>query len=392
MIKKNKNRYLIATLTFFIIPLTGLGVDIYVPSLPAISQYFHVSKSLSQLSITSYMIGLGIFQLFAGSISDSFGRRKPYLISMLIFIIAIFLVTLSKSIHQLLFLRFIQGSAIALTVVPMRSVILDLFEGRELQKMTTYMTLTWSIGPIIAPVIGGYLQHYFGWQYCFYFLFMYSFIIYILSIMYLPETSKHKHPFRLGHMIQRYFTILYHVRFAIGVLINGILYSLILVFSVIGPFLVQNVLHFTPIAYGKISLLMGFAWFMGVMTNHFLIDISLEVKNKFCLWSMLLICLFLLYLSLSYPINIYYIVLPLIILLWLDGILLPNYFARLVGLFPKMTASANALFGSITFLVGGISSGIVSLLRSNTAVPLSCSILVMILICLVLSFVDNRIK
>lgn len=393
MIKKRyENRYLIAILVLFIVPLSGLGVDIYVPSLPAVSQYFHVDKRLVQLSITSYVIGLGIFQLFAGSISDSFGRRKPYLISMLIFIIASFLVPLSKSIDQLLLLRFVQGSAVALAIVPMRSVILDLFEGRELQKMANYMTLAWSIGPIIAPVIGGYLQHYFGWQYCFYFLFTYSIIIYILTIILLPETSKHSHPFRVGHMIHRYFTILYNARFSIGVIINGFLYSLILVFSVIGPFLVQNVLHFTPITYGKISLLLGFAWFMGVTTNRFLIDITLERKTKYCLWTMLLISLLMLFLSLSYPINIYNIVLPLVVLLWLDGIILPNYFTRCVSLFPKMTASANALFGSITFLIGGISSGFVSLLKSTSATPFASAVLVLVVICLLLYFIDNKTK
>src|SRR5579872_1147223 len=82
------NKYFLVYLSFFIIPISGLAIDIYVPSLPSVMHYFNVDAALTQLSITIYMVGLGISQLFAGAISDSFGRKKPFLIAMFIFIIA----------------------------------------------------------------------------------------------------------------------------------------------------------------------------------------------------------------------------------------------------------------------------------------------------------------
>src|SRR3990167_334963 len=127
-----QNKYFLATLALLVIPISGLGIDIYVPSLPAVSDYFGVEKALVQLSITTYMLGLSLLQLFAGGISDSFGRRKPFLVAMFIFVIASFCVPFSQDIYQLLFLRLMQGMTVALTVVPMRSVISDLFDGREL--------------------------------------------------------------------------------------------------------------------------------------------------------------------------------------------------------------------------------------------------------------------
>src|SRR3990167_8630946 len=114
-----KHKYFLATLALLVIPISGLSIDIYVPSLPAVSHYFNVEKALVQLTITTYMMGLGIMQLFAGSVSDSFGRRKPFLIAMLIYILATLLVPYSRNIHDLLILRAIQGMAVALTVVPM---------------------------------------------------------------------------------------------------------------------------------------------------------------------------------------------------------------------------------------------------------------------------------
>src|SRR3990167_3375173 len=199
MSRSNKN--FLAFLALFIIPISGLSIDIYVPSLPAVSHFFEVDKSLAQLTITVYMIGLGIMQFFAGSISDSFGRRKPFLIAMLIYISATLFIPFVKNIEQLLFLRFVQGIVIAVIVVPMRSVISDLFEGPAYYKMANYMTMAWSIGPIIAPAIGGYLQHYFGWQANFYFLGVYSIISFILIALYLPDTSAYHHPFHLRKIL-----------------------------------------------------------------------------------------------------------------------------------------------------------------------------------------------
>lgn len=381
--------YLFAAIALFIIPISGLSIDIYVPSLPAVSHYFQVNKSLVQLSITTYMIGLGIMQLFAGGISDSFGRKKPFLIAMSIFIVASLFIPSVKNINQLLFLRFIQGTAVALTVVPMRAVFSDLFEGRELLKWMSYMTMAWSLGPIIAPAIGGYLQHYFGWKMNFYFLATYSIIGFLLVLIYIPETSRHYHPFHLGQILKRYISIFFHKEFALGLFIDSLLYSTIILFSVVGPFLIQTILHYSAIEFGRVSFLLGLAWFLGTMTNRIFLDIPLNSKAIFCFWSMLFISLMGLGIALFIPMNIYNIVIPILIFLWLGGTIFPNYFAKSVSLFPKTTASANALFGSFVFLISGISSGFGALLKTNNQIALMVAYVVLISLCLTIFYLDK---
>ena len=385
-----QNKYFLATLALLVIPISGLGIDIYVPSLPAVSDYFGVEKALVQLSITTYMLGLSLLKLFAGGISDSFGRRKPFLVAMFIFVIASFCVPFSQDIYQLLFLRLMQGMTVALTVVPMRSVISDLFDGRELYKMMNYMTMAWSIGPIIAPAIGGYLQFYFGWQASFYFLGFYSLIIFILVYFCLPETSQYRHAFHVGQIISRYQTVLFNSKYVVGLILNGMLYSLIIIFSVVGPFLIQTVLHYSAIQFGQISLLMGLAWFLGTMTNRFLIDIALDIKSKICFWLMLIISVMMLAIVLWMPMTIYNIVIPIFIILWVGGIVFPNYFARSVSLFPQMTGSANALFGTSVFLLAGISSGLSTFLKSTSELPLAIAYVVLIVFCLVVYYIDIK--
>jgi len=379
-------KYFISTIVLFILPLSGISIDIYVPSLPDVSHYFNVNQSLAQLTVTTYMIGLGFMQLFAGSISDSFGRKKPFIFAMIIFILATLLVPLSKNIHQLLILRFIQGCTIALTVVPMRSVIMDLFEGRELFKMSTYMTMAWSIGPIIAPAIGGYLQYYFGWKSCFYFLAAYSILALVFAITFLPETSMYRHRFHAGEIFSRYRQIFLHWQFSSGLIINGLLYSFIILFGIVTPFLIQNVLHYSSIQFGHITLLMGLAWFMGTMTNRFLIDVPLDIKVKSCFSVILFSTLVMLAIALVFPLNLYNITVPVFISLWAGGIIFPNYFVRSISYFPKITGSANAAFGSFVFVISGLSSIIGTLLKSTSEVPLASAYVGLTVLCLIIYY------
>jgi len=379
------NRYWLAVISLAIIPLSGMSVDIYVPSLPAVTHYFNVDKSLSQLTVAAYMFGLGIMQLFAGAISDSFGRKKPFLIAMALFVMITIAIPFSQNIYQLLFLRFMQGIVLAVTVVSLRSVIPDLFQGRELSIMMNYMVMAWSIGPIIAPVIGGYLQQYIGWQASFYFLAGYSLLGFFMVLIYLPETSIHRHPFHPKKILKRYSEILLNRKFLDGLLIDGLLYSLILLFAVVGPFLIQTALHYSAAQFGHIALLVGLAWFLGAMTNRVLVNVDLVIKSRLSLWGMLFMILVMIAFSIFMPLNIYFLLPPLLMMIGLGGILFPNYAARAMTLFPKTTGSANALFGGFLFMISGVASALGTFLKSTHALPLAVAYLCIITICLLIS-------
>lgn len=383
---KDTNKRIIALLALFAIPLSGLSIDIYVPSLPAVSTYFNVDRSLVQLTITAYMAGLGLMQLFAGSISDSFGRKKPFLFSMIIYIIATFAIPHVTTIYQMLCLRVIQGVMVALIIVPLRAVIADLFSGKEFYKWINYMTLAWSIGPIVAPALGGYLQHYYGWQANFYFLSIYSIIAFVLICCFLPETSETRHPFRFKLILKRYAEILMHREYLIAVTTNGLLYSILIVFSVIGPFFIQNILHYTPIEFGHIALLMGLAWMLGSITSRLSLHVDQDKKAKLVLWGMLLVAIYMVISASMTTITIVNVVAPVVMLAWLAGINFPTNFARGIALFPKMTGSANALFGGISSIIAGGISALGAGLKASTLLPMSTAYLILIIICLVLAY------
>jgi Bcr/CflA subfamily drug resistance transporter len=386
------NRYRYAIMALIIIPMSGLCIDIFVPSLPEISQYFGVAKSLAQLTVTMYMIGIGAMQLFSGAISDSFGRKKPFLIGMALNIIVTLLIPFSQNIDQLLYLRLVQGILVGLLIVPIRAIFADLFAGKEYHKITTYSTLAWSIGPIVAPAIGGYLQHYFGWQSTFYFLTIYNVISFILILFFVPETSLYRHPFNVVSLLKRYGQILSHQEYIRALIINGALYSLVILFAIVGSFLIQKVLLFSPVEFGHMALLIGFSWFLGTMTNRFLIHVAADRKIMVCLWSLLIISIVSLIIVLNVSLNIYAIMIPTFVMVYVSGIVFPTNFANALSYFPKINASANALFGAFIFLVPAFSSAVGTLLKSNSFIPLLMTDIGIIIFCLLVYYVKYCFK
>ena len=133
-----------------------------------------------------------------------------------------------------------------MAVVPMRSVISDLFEGAELQKMMTYMTMAWSLGPLIAPAIGGYLQYYLGWKANFYFLGIYSSITLFLAYIFLFETSLRQHPFKFLNIVKRYRAMLFHPEYVTCILMVVSVFCHCFIRSG-WVFLYQTVLNYTAV-------------------------------------------------------------------------------------------------------------------------------------------------
>jgi MFS transporter, DHA1 family, multidrug resistance protein len=371
-----------AALAMVAVPLSGLSIDIFVPSLPAVTRFFGVDQSLVQLTISIYILGFGLGQFLAGSIVDSIGRKKPFIVSMLIYFLASLLIPFSSNIYELLALRFLQGIAVAFVSVPMRAVISDLFSGKEFYKMMNYMTLCWAIGPIIAPAIGGYLQHFLGWRSSFYFLAIYAIIALLLVGYWLPETLREKKSLHLPRIINDFCTMMTHRHYVGGVVCLGALWSIVILFSIVGPFLIQNVLHYSAVEFGNMALLMGVAWFLGNITNRILINLDFSIKVRFCLRAMFINSLVMLGVAVWKTVNLPDLLIQTFIMIYLGGIIFPNYFARNISWFPNSAGTANSLSGCFMTIIAGITSGIGTLLKSNSQAPLTMSYLVVIMICI----------
>lgn len=361
-----------ALLANLMVPLAGMSTDIYLPSLPAISQHFSALKSFVQLTVTSYIIAMGFAQLIAGPISDAYGRKKLLLFSLLLQLLSVIGILLSASIYAMIVWRFMQGLGAALMIVPARAILNDIFTGQQLRKQFNYTTISFALGPIVAPFIGGYLQDYFGWQANFYFLFCYLVMLILMLFLYV-ETISLTRVFSVHHLWKNYHIILRDKYFLVIAIFLGILYGYIGFFNIIGPFLIQDVFDKSVLYYGRVALLIGFAWFLGNTFNRILFDVNKKIKTQIALGMIFIMSIAMMILvNMGYADAMIFIV-PTFMIEVLSGLIFPIYVGEGIMFFPSMAASVNACLFSLVWLIYGISTFVATLLDVHSLVPIAIS-------------------
>ena len=364
----------------------GSSIDLYVPSLPAIARFFHVPRHEVQFTIGFYMLGYAIAQLLLGTLSDSLGRRKIFVGGGTVYTLASLFAIFSSSIEMLIFYRFLQGCSIGGCGVICRAMVADCFSGLPRVKAMTFISLSWAIGPIIGPFIGGYLQEYFGWQANFAFFFLYALFTFVYALIVLPETHFDLKPIHLREIAKTVWSIVIHPQFIRWGVIASLVYAALVVFNVIAPFLIQGTLHYSAIAYGHIALLLGTGYFLGNLLNFWLVHHFNTLKIiLFSLITTVCISLLLLLVGLLIQPNLYILIIPIFFLFCFCGLIYPNMMALSVSLFSKSAGTSSAVFGF--WAIGGVTimSLIASLLGITTQVPLAWFYLGIFLFCIILS-------
>jgi DHA1 family bicyclomycin/chloramphenicol resistance-like MFS transporter len=166
----------------------ALAVDAMLPALPTISHALGITdENHAQWIITAYVVGMGVGQLFCGALSDRFGRRAVLLIGLALYVVAALLVGLSSSFTSLLAWRFVHGVAAA-SVIVSRSMIRDLYEGRQMARVMSLTFIVFLMVPIIAPSLGQAVLLIAPWRYLFVVFAVFGSAVWAWVYVRLPET------------------------------------------------------------------------------------------------------------------------------------------------------------------------------------------------------------
>lgn len=138
--------------------------DMYLPTLPSLGTEFDTSASMVQLGLATSMIGLALGQVFFGPMSDKYGRKPVLTLSLTLFCVATVLCIFSRGIEMFLAMRLFQGLGASGGIVLSRSVAADLYSGRQLAKMMAIIGAVNGVAPVAAPVVGGMVASFAGWQ------------------------------------------------------------------------------------------------------------------------------------------------------------------------------------------------------------------------------------
>ena len=177
-------------LIFFVGALIAIGplsLDAYLPAMPAMAAAFDVPIVALQDTISIYLVGYGISQLFGGAFSDQIGRKRIGLIGLSVFTTASILIAFATSIEQVQWLRFMQALGGGFSTVICMAIVRDVYPVEELGRRMAMMTLIMLASPIIAPALGAALLN-LGWQSIFLFKAAYAITLLLVYWLRVPET------------------------------------------------------------------------------------------------------------------------------------------------------------------------------------------------------------
>lgn len=168
--------------------LGPFSIDTYLPSFHDISAKLGATQLQVQQTLSVYLLAFAVMTLWHGAISDRFGRRRVILIALGLFGLASAGCAFAGSIEQLWFWRAMQGITAGAGIVISRAIVRDLYDGAQAQRLMSQITMMFALAPAIAPVIGGWLQTFFGWRSVFAFLVLSTAALWLACWKLLPET------------------------------------------------------------------------------------------------------------------------------------------------------------------------------------------------------------
>jgi DHA1 family bicyclomycin/chloramphenicol resistance-like MFS transporter len=178
------------TLMGLLMSTTAMSIDIMLPALPDIGATLGVGDTGSlPLVVTVFILGMAIGQLVWGPLSDRFGRRRPLLLGLALFILATTVAVMTQSFSELLAARFLQGIGGSVGRIIVTAIVRDLFVGREMARVMSMVMMVFILVPILAPLVGQLIINVATWRWLFVVLLTASVTSFIWASSRLPETQ-----------------------------------------------------------------------------------------------------------------------------------------------------------------------------------------------------------
>ncbi|MDR5836151.1 multidrug effflux MFS transporter [Caballeronia sp. LZ034LL] len=369
--RQNSPRFLLLLVCLFA-SAGQLAIDIYVPALPAMARYFSVSAQAIQSSVSGYMAAYAIGQLVLGPIADAYGRKHVLAFGLVVYTVGCLLSLTANSLETFILARVLQGFGIAATNLLAKAIITDSFSGQRLLHAFTYMSIAWGFAPIVAPVIGAHLQEWLGWKACLVFLLIYSIVMWGFVWRYQETLRKPVH-LAPRTLISNAGKVLASPVFQSCFLAQGLCYSILLVFNIVGPFMVQNTLHKPPTYFGYLALAIGMMYFLGGLSNRLhgprfpSPETRLRLGSRIMAGAAIAMLLF----SLTAGLTVWSLALPVLVMGFCAGAMYPTFMAKGNSLFPHIAGLTSAILGCALLLVSSVMMGLAGFVSVQILAPLA---------------------
>ncbi|WP_079077888.1 multidrug effflux MFS transporter [Streptomyces sp. CdTB01] len=357
----------------------ALTIDMYLPAMPRMADQLHTSAPLVQMTLTAFVVGLALFQVVVGPLSDAWGRRRPLLAGMALYLAGSLWCALAPSVGWLIAGRILQSLGAAAGTVLARAIVRDLFSGASMTRFFSTLMVVNGVAPVVAPVIGGRLLTLATWRAVFLVLAAAGAVLLLAVVVALPESlpDAHRAPAHLRATLRTFRTLATDLQYMRYVLAAALMFAAVFAYISGSSFVLQDAYGLTAQQFGLVFGLNGLGIVLlgqvggllvgRVADEHTLLRVSLTVAT---LGSAGVLACAVFRLPLPLLLACLFLVVSVL------GIVLANATSLALGGHGSAAGAASSLQGLLQFLVGGLAASVMSLPGQVTAVSMGATMLV----------------
>ena len=370
-----------------------LAVDLYLPTLPAVSQELQAPMALTQLTLTLCILGLSLGQLIVGPLSDARGRRRPLLIGLALFVALSVLCSLAPTVELLMLFRLLQGLAGATGIVSALAIARDLYTGKTLARAIALLMTVNFLAPILAPPLGGQLLRWVSWRGIFAAIGLIGFLFLLSAAYTLQETlpPARRQQGGVNPLVHTMRALLRDTQFLGYALACGFAFTCGIVYISASPFVLQSLYGLTPQQFSlvfagnavgltlisQLSALLVNRW-----TPHTLVVIGVVALSTAAVTLLV---------GVIAGIGLWGLLAAFFIMVASLGFIAPNATAlALADRDPQTAGTASAFLGFLQLAIGALIAPLVGLWGTTTALPMTAVIACFGVAALVVTLVSSR--
>ena len=364
-------------LTVLLAALSAIGpltTDMYLPSLPDIARLLGASTAQTQLTISSYLVGFAVGQIFYGPLADRHGRKPVLIGAMALYCAASLVCALSTSIEMLIAARALQALGGAGGIVLARAIVRDLYSGARAGRELSLIGAVMALAPVLAPLIGGVLQTALGWRSVFFTLVVAGLAGAAIVWPLMPETLSQRaaHPVTPASMLKSYRIVARNPAYLAYLGIASTSFAGLFAWISGSSFVLQYLYGLTPFQFG-VAFAVGSAGYMAGTTLAARLVMRHELDRTLGYGAAAMAAGGIaMVLAVGFGLaSAAALVLPMALYLAGLGMVLPQAIAGAMTPFPERAGAASALLGFVQQSTAALCGALVGVLLGSTAWPLA---------------------
>ncbi len=375
--------------------LTGLSIDMMLPALSAIGEAYGLSDpNQRQLVVTSYVLGFSVGQLTFGPLSDAYGRKPMLFLGLCLFAIATLGTVLAGDFDTLLVARLVQGFGCGAPRVIAIAVVRDLYGGRRMARVMSFVLMVFIIVPVLAPSLGEGFMLLGHWQWIFLSLLAISLLLLLATMLRLPETCppEARAPFSLRWLLGALREIVTERQTLGYTVATGFVFGCLLSYITSAQQIFVDVYKLGslfPVVFGSISAALALA---GGTNAHFVQRIGMRRLSHGALVGFLLASLLNLASTILLPqpppLALFSALLALTFFCF--GFVMPNFNALAMEPLQRIAGTGSSFFGFFTTASAAILGWAVGQQFDGTVMPLTAGYTLLSAVSLGIVFVTER--